>query len=289
VAGTVGSNGQAQEGYFLTTTVHALIPEFESGARALWVEGTTGRGRVTFTGDGVRVDDRNHVLGTVTAGTADVHDVRTGKVQGQAADSGWIDFPATGITVHHGPNQDLGVVTAERIDVNGVNTQWVGDRAGGKSWIGFPQSGIDVRKDGGQAWGTVSADKADLNSVTAKWVEGPNSKKSRLAFTDTGVKITDPDRHRGTIVAGETNVRSVVTPWVSGPMPDAGWIAFRVEGVDVMRDSEVSFGTIRAASYEERHEGTGRPLHRRLPPYAWPPKSDEQTPSTPGHLREDPE
>ncbi|MFH9355128.1 hypothetical protein [Kitasatospora sp. NPDC017646] len=114
---------------------------------------------------------------------------------------------------------------------------------------------------------------ADLNSVTAQWMEGPAGRKSRLAFTDTGVKITDPDGHRGTIGAGETNVRSVVTPWVSGPMPGAGWIAFRPEGVDVMRDSEVSFGTIRAASYEETHRQNGRPLHRRLPPYDWPPKS----------------
>lgn len=334
VAGTPGSDGHIQEGYFLTTTVHALIPEFESGARALWVEGTTDRGRVTFTGDGVKVDDHNRVLGTVEAGTADVHDVRTGKVEGKAADSGWIDFPGTGITVHHGPSDDLGVVTAERIDVNGVNTEWVGDRDRGKGWIGFPQSGIDVRKDGGQepgtvaadkadlngvntTWvqgrgttdgriefpqsgidvrrdggqerGTVSADTADLNSVTAQWVEGPSGTKSRLAFTDTGVKITDPDGHRGTIVAGETNVRSVVTPWVSGPQEGAGWITFRVEGVDVMQHSKVSFGTIRAATYEEKHGGTGRPLHRRLDPYDWPPKSDKKTPSTSSSLREDPE
>ncbi|MEV7866046.1 hypothetical protein AB0P17_08070 [Streptomyces sp. NPDC088124] len=289
VAGTIGANGQAQEGYFLTTTVHALIPEFESGTRAPWIEGTTDRGRVTFTRDGARVDDFNNALGTIEAATADVHDVRTGTVKGRSAGSGWIDFPDTGITVHHGPNQDLGVVTAEHIDVTGVNTTWVGDRDGGKGWIGFPQSGIDVRKDGGQAWGSVSADTADLNSVTTQWVEGPNDMKSRLAFTDTGVKITDPDRHRGTIVAGETNVRSVVTPWVSGPMPGAGWIAFRVEGVDVMRDSEVSFGTIRAASYEDKQGGTGRPLHRRLPPYEWPPKSNKQAPSAESHLREDPE
>ncbi|MFB7469693.1 hypothetical protein [Kitasatospora sp. NPDC056184] len=289
VAGTTDSGGEVQEGYFLTTTVHAGIPEFESGARAPWVEGTEEQGRVTFTAGGVRVDNDNGTPGTVLAGTADVHEVRTEKVRGKGANAGWIELPDAGITVHHGPGPELGAVVAKRIDAEGVNTTWVGDRTTGKGWIEFPSAGIGVRKDGGQEWGTVAADKADLNSVTAQWAEGPSGTKSRLAFTDTGVKITDPDGHRGTIVAGETNVRSVVTPWVSGPQPGAGWIAFRVEGVDVMRDSEVSFGTIRAASFEEKDGGTGRPLHRRLPPYAWPPKSDKQKPSTSGDLREDPE
>ncbi|MFD4656799.1 hypothetical protein ACFWP2_14365 [Kitasatospora sp. NPDC058444] len=334
VAGTTDSNGEVQEGYFLTTTVHARIPEFESGVRAPWAEGTEEQGRVTFTTGGVRVDNDNGTLGTVLAGTADVNEVRTEKVRGKGADAGWIELPDTGITVHHGPGPELGAVVAKRIDAEGVNTSWVGDRTAGKGWIEFPSAGISVRRDGGQElgtvaadkadlngvnteWvqgrgptdgrvefpsagisvrrdggqelGTVAADKADLNSVTTQWTEGPSGTKSRLAFTDTGVKITDPDGHRGTIVAGETNVRSVVTPWVSGPQPGAGWIAFRVEGVDVMRDSEVSFGTIRAASFEEKDGGTGRPLHRRLPPYAWPPKSDQQKPATSSNLREDPE
>ncbi|MFD7661542.1 hypothetical protein [Streptomyces sp. NPDC059788] len=286
IAGKTGSNGTVWPGYYLTTTVHAVIPEFESGARAPWVEGTRDRGRITFRGDGVSVDDRNGVPGTVTGGTADVNDVKAAKVKGRSPGSGWVDFPDTGITVHHGPDRDLGTVNA-----TGVNTTWVGDRDGGKGWIGFPQAGVDIRKDGGQAWGALSADKADLNEVTAQWVEGRNGTKSRLAFTDTGVKITDPEGHRGTIVAGETNVRSVVTPWVSGPMPGAGWITFREEGVDVMRDSAVTFGTIRADSFEGKHEGTGRPLHRRLPPYEWPPKTSDskQTPAKSRDLAVDPE
>ncbi|MHB9856645.1 hypothetical protein [Streptomyces sp. YIM S03343] len=357
------------QGYFLTTTVHAVIPEFESGTRTQWIEGTKNKGRAFFTADGVDVLDHRHDpnnLGRVRAKVADVDSVVTRLVQGRSDADGWITFPERGVNVYHGHNptpgvitaaradvdgvnttwvgsrdagqgwiefsqpgatvhkdggQDRGTLSAEKIDVNGLNTKWVGDQDGGngwidfpqygievhqdgssdqgtlradsaaitngvntpwvgdrahdKGWIGFPQLGIDVRKDGGQAWGTVSADTADLNSVTAQWVEGPNSMKSRLAFTDTGVKITDADGHRGTIVAGETNVRSVVTPWVSGPMPGAGWIAFRVEGVDVMRDSKVSFGTIRAAVYEEKKGGTGRALHRRLDPYDWPPKSDK--------------
>ncbi|MFE5587208.1 hypothetical protein [Kitasatospora sp. NPDC056531] len=407
IAGT-NDGGQQQRGYFLTTTVHAIIPEFGSGTRSLWVEGTVDKGRIGFTADGVDVRDPQHDLGRVTADKADVDRVITRLVQGRTNDNGWITFPDSGVNVYHGPTNVPGVVTAARADVDGVNTKWagsrdagagwveftpsgaslhkdgngapgditagkanlqsvntkwigdrdggkgwigfpengidvrgngtdawgtvhagkadvdgvntkwvqgrstsdgwidfptsgirvyrdggnnrgdviahkadlnsvntmwVGDRDGGKGWIEFPENGVDVRKGSGQVWGTVSADTADLNSVTAKWVEGPNGTKSRLAFTDTGVKITDPDGHRGTIVAGETNVRSVVTPWVSGPMPDAGWIAFRVEGVDVMRDSEVSFGTIRAATYEDKQGGTGRALHRRLPPYDWPPKS----------------
>ncbi|MFE6871279.1 hypothetical protein ACFVFS_32565 [Kitasatospora sp. NPDC057692] len=362
IAGT-NEGGQQQHGYFLTTTAHAIIPEFEGGTRSPWVEGTVLKGRIGFTADGVDVRDPQHDLGRVTAAKADVDRVITRLVQGRTDDNGWITFPDSGVHVYHGPTDVPGVVTAARADLDGVNTrwagsrdagagwieftpsgaslhkdgngtagditagkadlrsvntQWVGDRDGGKGWLGFPEDGVDVRGSGtdawgtvhagkadvdgvntqwvqgrsaddgwiefpksgikvrrgsGQVWGTVSADTADLNGVTAKWVEGPDGTKSRIAFTDTGVRITDPDGHRGTIVAGETNVRSVVTPWVSGPMPGAGWIAFRVEGVDVMRDSEVSFGTIRAATYEDKQGGTGRALHRRLPPYEWPPKS----------------
>ncbi|MFE7189267.1 hypothetical protein, partial [Kitasatospora sp. NPDC057595] len=128
VAGTADSNGQVEEGYFLTTTVHAVVPEFESGARAPWVEGTTDQGRVTFTEDGVRVDDDNGVRGTVAAGTADVDKVRTEKVGGRGTDSGWITFPDAGIAVHHGSGQDLGAVAAKRVSAEGVNTEWVQGR-----------------------------------------------------------------------------------------------------------------------------------------------------------------
>ncbi|MED7949593.1 hypothetical protein, partial [Streptomyces sp. BE303] len=72
----------------------------------------------------------------------------TGSVKGRTPDSGWIDFPDTGIDVYHGPHKDLGVVTADRADVNGVNTKWVGDRAAGNGWIDFPQTGTTVHKNG---------------------------------------------------------------------------------------------------------------------------------------------
>ncbi|MFF7990688.1 hypothetical protein ACFZDG_12980 [Kitasatospora xanthocidica] len=182
-------------------------------------------------------------------------------------------FSVAGMEIHNGAGA-LGTVTADRVDVNGVKTAWVQGPSDSDGWIEFPPSGLNVFHGQGKAWGTVWADRADLNSVTTHWTEGPDGKKSRITFTETGVKITDPEKKRGTVVAGETNVRSVVTPWVSGPQAGAGWISFPNEGVDVHRDGEVSFGRIRYASYKESQTVNDRPVHRRLPPYDWPPRSE---------------
>ncbi|MGW2541755.1 hypothetical protein ACWC5I_12995, partial [Kitasatospora sp. NPDC001574] len=188
IAGT-DNGGQPQHGYFLTTTVHALIPEFGSGTRSPWIEGTADKGRVTFTPDGVKVDDRNGAAGTVTAKTADVQDVRTGSVKGRTPDSGWIDFPDTGIDVYHGPDKDLGTVTADRADVNGVNTTWVGDRDHGNGWIDFPQAGTTVHKDGTQNLGTVTAATADVQDVRTGSVKGRTPDSGWIDFPDTGIDV----------------------------------------------------------------------------------------------------
>ncbi|MEY9946643.1 hypothetical protein [Kitasatospora sp. GAS1066B] len=317
IAGTTTAT-QQHHGYFLTTTVHALVPEFDSGTRTPWVEGTPSRSRVTFAAAGVEIHNGAGARGTVTADRAEVDRVNTTSVHGRNSSDGWIDFPQSGLNVHQGGSTQLGTLSADRAevdrvnttsvhgrnsddgwigfpksglnvyrdgrtqpgtlaadkaDVNGVQTAWVQGRGDSDGWIEFPQSGLNVFHGQGKAWGTVSADRADLNSVTTHWAEGPDGKKSRIAFTETGVKITDPEKKRGTIVAGETNVRSVVTPWVSGPQAGAGWISFPNEGVDVHRDGEVSFGRIRYASYKESQTVNDRPVHRRLPPYEWPPKS----------------
>ncbi|MFI9329346.1 hypothetical protein ACIGZJ_17600 [Kitasatospora sp. NPDC052868] len=212
IAGT-NVGGQAQHGYFLTTTVHALVPEFESGTRTPWIEGASDRGRVTFTPDGVTVDDRNQALGTVTAATADVQDVRTGSVKGRTPASGWIDFPDSGVDVFHGPNRDLGVVTADRLDVLGVNTKWVGDRNSASGWLEFPQSGINVRKDGGQEWGTVAADKADLNGVNTRWVQGRTADDGWIEFPAAGLNVFQGagDRQWGTVAADKADLNDLVT------------------------------------------------------------------------------
>lgn len=228
IAGTTTA-AQQHQGYFLTTTVHALVPEFDSGTRAPWVERARSGSRVTFSAVGVEIHSGTGGLGTVLADRAEVDRVNTGSVHGRDPRDGWIDFPQAGVVVH---------------------------------------------KEGNQDRGTVWADRADLNGVTTHWAEGPDGKKSRIAFTETGVKITDPEKKRGTVVAGETNVRSVVTPWVSGPQAGAGWISFPNEGVDVHRDGEVSFGRIRYASYKESQTVNERPVHRRLPPYDWPPRQE---------------
>ncbi|MFJ7243559.1 hypothetical protein ACIQWA_02815 [Kitasatospora sp. NPDC098652] len=275
VAGTTTA-AQQHQGYFLTTTVHALVPEYDSGTRTPWVEQAPSRSRVAFSATGVEVHDGTGAPGSVLADKVDADRVNARTVHGRDAGDGWIDFPQGGVHVHKEGKQDRGTVWADRADVNGVKTAWVQGPDDSDGWIEFPPNGLNVFHGQGRAWGTVWADRADLNGVTTHWAEGPDGKKSRIAFTETGVKITDPEKKRGTVVAGETNVRSVVTPWVSGPQAGAGWISFPNEGVDVHRDGEVSFGRIRYASYKESQTVNDRPVHRRLPPYEWPPpKSGE--------------
>ncbi|MGW6913321.1 hypothetical protein ACWGB8_05795 [Kitasatospora sp. NPDC054939] len=158
-------DGGDQRGYFLTTTVHALVPEFGSGTRSPWVEGTEYKGRAVFTADGLDVRDAKHDLGRVTADKADVDRVITRLVQGRTDDNGWITFPDSGVNVYHGPTSVPGVVTAARADVDGINTRWAGSRDAGAGWIEFPGSGVRVLRDGSEDLGTVTADKADLNEL----------------------------------------------------------------------------------------------------------------------------
>ncbi|MBC3841889.1 hypothetical protein GXW82_21825 [Streptacidiphilus sp. 4-A2] len=96
------------------------------GVHTPWVEGTTGRGRITFTGQGAEVRDDANALGTVVAAKADVDTVAATWVRGRDDGAGWIQFPPDGIRVGHGGGVDLGTVTADKISANGVNTTWVG-------------------------------------------------------------------------------------------------------------------------------------------------------------------
>ncbi|MFE2041244.1 hypothetical protein ACFXAZ_09985 [Streptomyces sp. NPDC059477] len=126
------------QGYFLTTTVHAAIPEFESGTRTQWIEGTANKSRAVFTPDGVDIQAQNHTdPGRLRAKTADVDSVITRLVQGRKDEDGWISFPERGVNVYHGPTSTPGVITAARADVDGVNTAWAGSgtqaRAGSSS------------------------------------------------------------------------------------------------------------------------------------------------------------
>ncbi|MGV9271475.1 hypothetical protein ACWDRR_43315 [Kitasatospora sp. NPDC003701] len=246
IAGT-SIGGQAQHGYFLTTTVHALVPEFESGTRTPWIEGTADKGRVTFTTDGVKVDDQNHALGTVLAKTADVLDVRAGSVKGRTSDSGWIDFPDTGIDVYHGLNKDLGVVTADRADVSGVNTQWVGDRAAGSGWLEFPKTGAILHKDGTHDLGTLTADKADLNGLNTQWVGDRDHDNGWLTFPRAGINVhKDGGQEWGTIAADKADLNGINTKWVQGRATTDGWIEFPTSGVRVYRDGGHDLGTLTA-------------------------------------------
>jgi hypothetical protein len=80
MAGTGPGQPQGQ-GYFLTTTVHARIPEFESGTRTPWAGGTTKKGHVTFSTAGVEVRDENGAWGTVSADKADLNDLVTKRAE----------------------------------------------------------------------------------------------------------------------------------------------------------------------------------------------------------------
>ncbi|MFI5530698.1 hypothetical protein ACIA8O_19370 [Kitasatospora sp. NPDC051853] len=232
IAGT-NVDGQPQHGYFLTTTVHALVPEFENGIRTPWIEGGKDRGRLVLTADGVRVDDRSGGRGTVSAGTVEARDVRTGTVKGLTTDSGRIRFPDSGVEVLHGPGEDLGVVTAERLEVNGVDTKWVGDRAAGHGWVEFPGAGIDVRRDGGRAWGVVAADKADLNGVNTKWVQGRDPADGWIEFPRSGIDVRrDGGQEPGTVSAGLADLGDLKTggAHVQGRLTVAGGMKLGHEG-----------------------------------------------------------
>lgn len=212
------SPGRQQPGYFLTTTVHLRSPEFESvtatgGVRSPWVEGTTDKGRITFTTTGAQIRDAAEALGTLSAARADTETVTATWVRGRESDAGWIRFPSDGIRVGRGGGEDLGTVTADKVSVNGINTQWVGDRDSGKGWVEFPRSGVNVRKDGNQDWGTVAADTADLNGINTKWVQGRTAADGWIEFPPSGVNVFQGagSRQWGTVAADKADLNDVVT------------------------------------------------------------------------------
>ncbi|MFC9653368.1 polymer-forming cytoskeletal protein [Streptomyces sp. NPDC056937] len=177
---TAASSPQQQPPeHILTTTVHLRGPEFESvtatgGLHTPWAEGTTDKGRITFTAQGARIHNDSHAPGTVTAGT----------------------------------------VTADKVSAaNGVNTPWVGDRDGGKGWAEFPQSGVNVRKDGKQAWGTVAGDKADMNGINTAWVQGRTADDGWISFPSAGLNVYQgAGNHQwGTVAAAKADLDDLVT------------------------------------------------------------------------------
>ncbi|MFC5662285.1 hypothetical protein ACFP3U_04740 [Kitasatospora misakiensis] len=248
--------GAQQRGYFLTATAHARIPEFESGTRTRWIEGTTDRGRVTFTADGVTVAAATGDPGTVTAKKVDVDNVTTRVVQGRSNDAGWITFPDSGVNLYHGPNSDLGVLTAARADVEGVNTTWAGSRDAGKGWLDFTQPGATLHKDGNQDLGTLTAEKVDVNGINTRWVGDRDTGKGWIGFPQDGVDVRkDGGQEWGTVHADKADVEGVNTKWVQGRSTGDGWIEFPAEGVRVLRDGGHDLGTVIAgkASLNELH------------------------------------
>ncbi|MDF3294357.1 hypothetical protein [Streptomyces silvisoli] len=196
IAGTT-SAGQQQQGYFLTTTVHARVPEFDSGTRTPWVEGTPNKSRVTFSAQGAEIRNATGGLGTVEADKVEVNGVRTKWVWGRNDSDGWIEFPQSGVNVFNGQQRNWGTVAADKADVNGVNTKWVQGRNASDGWIDFPKSGLRVR-DGQNNLGVLEAGKAVLNDLLTDQgqVKGPLTVKGGMNLSHGSVPIftTYPER-----------------------------------------------------------------------------------------------
>ncbi|WP_052851052.1 hypothetical protein [Streptomyces avicenniae] len=261
VAGTGGGTGQLEQGYFLTTTVHARVPEFESGTRTPWVEGTTDKGRVAFTATGAEVRDGAGKWGTVSADKADVNGVRTKWVWGRDDSDGWIEFPSSGINVYHGTGKDWGTVSADKADVNGVRTKWVWGRNDSDGWISFPESGVNVYHGTGKDWGTVSADTADVNGVRTKWVRGRDDSDGWIEFPSSGINVYHgTGKEWGTVSADKADVNGVRTKWVWGRSDSSGWIDFPDSGIDVYHGTGKDWGTVSAAKADLNELVTGGAL-----------------------------
>ncbi|MET8541064.1 hypothetical protein ABZW03_10465 [Kitasatospora sp. NPDC004799] len=215
VAGTTGSTGQTQAGYFLTTTVHARVPEFDQGTRTPWAGGMPGKGRIAFGKDGAQVQDEHTDSGTLWAKEADVTRVKAGTV-----------------------------------DADGVNATWVGEHEAGGGWIGFSESGVNVYKDGtAQTWGTVAAHKADLTGVNTSWVQGRDSSTGWIEFPATGLNVFQGsgDRQWGTVAADKADLTGVNTSWVQGRDSSTGWIEFPATGLNVFQGAgSRQWGTVAA-------------------------------------------
>ncbi|QIQ04927.1 hypothetical protein [Streptomyces liangshanensis] len=262
VAGTRGP-GQPEQGYFLTTTVHALVPEFGSGTRTPWVEGTVNQGRITFSADGAEIRNGSGGWGTVHADKADVDGVTTTWVRGRGADDGWIEFPETGLNVFHGQQKEWGVVHADKADVNGVNTKWVQGRGADDGRIEFPESGLDVFHGQGRDWGVVHADKADLNGVNTKWVQGRGADDGWIEFPGTGLNVFHGSgREWGNVHADKADVNGVNTKWVQGRDTGDGWIDFPKSGVRVFADGQDEWGTLKAGKADLDDLVTGEAVVR---------------------------
>ncbi|XUM01907.1 hypothetical protein ACQ86F_35965 [Streptomyces venezuelae ATCC 10712] len=162
---------QQEPGYFLTTTVHLRHPEFDSvtatqGLRTPWAEGTTDKGRITFTPRGVQVHDDAHTPGAVTADKVSATAVNTTWVGDHDSGKGWIEFPQSGVDVRRDGSREWGTVAADKADLNGIHTKWVQGRDGSAGWIEFPPAGVNVFEGSGtRQWGTVAAGTADLNDL----------------------------------------------------------------------------------------------------------------------------
>ncbi|MER6360302.1 polymer-forming cytoskeletal protein [Kitasatospora sp. NPDC001527] len=237
VAAAAGAD-RTQAGFFLTTTVHARIPEFESGTRALWIEGTAARGRVGFVADGVEIRTDAHAPGRVAADSADVQSVKTVLVRGRGDADGWIDFPETGIDVFHGLQRDLGTVDADT-----VRTRLVHGREEADGGIDFPRSGINVFRGPQREAGNVTAHLADVDGVKTRWVQGRDDSAGWIDFPDAGINVFHgSQRDLGTVTA-----HGVHSAWVQGPDGSAGWIEFPPAGLNVFKgEGSRQWGTVAA-------------------------------------------
>ncbi|MEU8192205.1 hypothetical protein AB0C10_00325 [Microbispora amethystogenes] len=209
----VATDPRTQKQHFLTTTVQVRHPVLETltatvGIDTPWVQGTADatKGRVTFTGTGVRITDNSGGQGTVQAGKADLNGVNTEWVQGRSADDGKITFPKDGINVRQGSGA-WGTVHADKADLNGVNTEWVQGRSADDGWITFPKEGLHVHRKDGSKLTHLVVGYATLDIVKTRIVRGLKDDDGWISFRREGLNVhRERGMDRGTLFAADTDL-----------------------------------------------------------------------------------
>ncbi|AUG76244.1 hypothetical protein CFP65_1345 [Kitasatospora sp. MMS16-BH015] len=251
IAGT-RDGATAQHGYFLTTTVHALIPAFDHGTRSPWVEGTTDRGRVTFTPDGLRVDDTQHALGTVTAKAAVLREVsaHTGAIDTLTAKSVTAEAVTADTVTAKGVTADsaaIDTVTAKSVSADTVTTDALAAKTVTADSATIDRVAADAATIGTATIDTVIAKDVSSDTVTTGAVRGRAADAGRIEFPASGVNVyKNGSQEWGTLAADKADLNGINTKWVQGRSSSDGWIEFPPAGLRVLRDGGQEPGIIGA-------------------------------------------
>ncbi|MFD4322261.1 hypothetical protein [Streptomyces sp. NPDC058548] len=212
-----------EPGYFLTTTVHVLRPEFPSltATEAVHTPLVTGtdsqQGQVSFTNDGIRIRDAAGADGTVIAKDAELETVTTNTavhtplLTGTGSDRGQAAFTADGVRVLDDAGLS-GTVKADTVDAESVLTSQVRGRGADAGWVRFPDDGIAVGHGPGPDLGTVTAHRVRADGVNTPWVGDVDGGRGRLEFKESGVAVRkDGSQTPGDISAATADLDDLIT------------------------------------------------------------------------------